>query len=259
MAMRGGGEENRMPCLFSEEETQFDRYAAAVAATEGLRRMRDKQMSELDGGTRESKKLERSAAKKAAQIKNVQDEAQKRIAAEYVMRSNEVLKAMGMTVPQFNQLGRLVGQDKKLKEKVMEQAYLYRMTATLDMERVPLIEDPATKDLLKATRQQRVEMFCESMSDIEQLRSDQMARLKKALKVEKLPKNVQISDPAVMPFLSAKVRAVLEAFPLQAEEIVKQYGLNSDEFNEMLEETKSNPIFRYKVQKYMKSHKGSRK
>jgi len=33
-------------------------------------------------------------------------------------------------------------------------------------------------------------------------------------------------------------------FPVKAEEIVKRYGLDSDEFNRMLEETRSNPIFR---------------
>ncbi len=49
------------------------------------------------------------------------------------------------------------------------------------------------------------------------------------------------------------MRSVIEAFPLQAEEIVKKYGLNSDEFNQMLEETKGNPIFRWRVQRQRKN------
>lgn len=134
----------------------------------------------------------------------------------------------------------------------MEQAYLYRMAATLDMDRVPLVEDPASERLLKATRRKRVEMFCESMQEIEQLRSDQMEKLKRSLHVQQLPPGMRLSDPNVLPFLSPKVRAVVEAFPLQAEEIVKKHGLNSDEFNRMLEQAQKNPLFRYRLNKYRK-------
>jgi Domain of unknown function (DUF4168) len=134
----------------------------------------------------------------------------------------------------------------------MEQAYLYRMAGTLDMDRVPLVDDPNSEKMLKSTRRKRVELFCNSMQEIEQLREDQMSKLKRSLHVQQLPPGMTLSDPAVMPFLSPKVRAVVEAFPLQAEQIVKKYGLNSDQFNEMLEEAKANPLFRYRVDQYMK-------
>lgn len=134
----------------------------------------------------------------------------------------------------------------------MEQAYLYRMAATLDLDRIPLVEDPASEKMLKATRRKRVEMFCDSMQEIELLRSDQMAKLKRALRVQQLPAGISLSDPGVMPFLAPKVRAVVEAFPLQAEQIVKKHGLNSDEFNKMLDKAKSNPLFRFRVEQYMK-------
>jgi Domain of unknown function (DUF4168) len=126
------------------------------------------------------------------------------------------------------------------------------MAGTLDMDRVPLVEDPTAEKLLKTSRKKRVELFCNSMQEIEQLREDQMKRLKRSLHVQQLPPGMNLSDPAVMPFLSPKVRAVVEAFPLQAEQIVKKYGLNSDEFNRMLEEAKANPLFRYRVEKYIK-------
>lgn len=135
--------------------------------------------------------------------------------------------------------------------QVMEQAFLYRVAATMEMDRIPIIEDPASEKLLKATRRQRVQMFCESIQEIETLRSEQMAKLTRSLHVEKLPEGVNLSDPAVMPFLKPKVRAVIEAFPFQAEEIVKKHGLHSEEFNKMLQEAKSNPIFRWRVEQYM--------
>ncbi len=80
---------------------------------------------------------------------------------------------------------------------------------------------------------------------------EQTERLVKALNIDHLPENINICDPQLLPLLSPKVRAVCEAFPHQASEIVSKYGLDSDEFNNMLEETKGNPIFRWTVQRYM--------
>ena len=133
----------------------------------------------------------------------------------------------------------------------MEQAYLYRLAATLNMDKVPLLEDTQSQELLKAHKRKRVQMFARSMSEIEELRTEQLKALTRSLHVDRIPEGINICDPQVLPILSPKVRAVCEAFPLQAEEIVKKYGLNSDEFNEMYEETQNNPVFRWRVNKYM--------
>lgn len=133
----------------------------------------------------------------------------------------------------------------------MEQAYLYRMAATISMDRLPLIDDPKSQRL-QDYKKDKVQLFCESLSEIEQLQESQIDRLKRALRVDRFP-NVNISDPGLLPFLSPKVRAVVEAFPLQAEDIVKKHGLDSEEFNKMLEETKSNPLFRWKIQKQLRT------
>lgn len=123
------------------------------------------------------------------------------------------------------------------------------------MDRLPLMESEAkaSQSIKQQYQKDKLRLFADSMSEIEQLREDQIERLKRSLRVERFPKNINISDPSLLPFLSPKVRAVVEAFPLQAEEIVKRHGLKSDEFNKMLEETKSNPLFRWKVQKQLKS------
>lgn len=133
----------------------------------------------------------------------------------------------------------------------MEQAYLYRLTAAINMDKVPIIEDPESEKLLKSHRRRRVQMFARSMTEIEELRTEQIERLRKALNIEHLPAGFNICDPNILPLLNPKVRAVCEAFPLQAEEIVNKYGLNSNEFNQMLEETRGNPVFRWRVKKYI--------
>ena len=141
----------------------------------------------------------------------------------------------------------------------MEQAYLYRMAATINMDRSHFIDYDeeadalrSPNDLLATFRRDKVRMFCESMNEIEKLRAGQVERLKKSLQVDRFPENVNISDRALLPFLAPRVRAVVEAFPLQAEAIVKKHGLQSDEFNQMLKATRTNPIFRWKIQKQLR-------
>ncbi len=132
----------------------------------------------------------------------------------------------------------------------MEQAYLYRMASTVKMDKVPLIQDPDSSQLLKSSRRRRVQMFVKSITEIEDLREEQTKKLEKSLNIDKLPSDVNLCDPNVLPLLSPEVKQVVKAFPLEAEKIVKKYGLNSDEFNQMLEETRGNPVFRWRVQNY---------
>lgn len=287
---------DQMPSIFEPEESIYDKYAACLAATEGLRRIRDsKQLNQnkrfrtavnVDADRSGWKSLLKatttgvvddddhyygkggegargavgvggssSAAASSSSSSSVssveqQKEEYKRACAEYVLNSSQVIKALGLSVSQFNQLGREIKKNEPLKQKVMEQAYLYRMASTIKMDKIPLIQDPNSKKLLQSHKRRRVQMFVRSITEIEELRSEQMARLKRALNIDKLPAHMNLCDPNVLPLLNPKVRAVIEAFPLQAEVIVKKYGLNSDEFNQMLEETRGNPIFRWRVQRF---------
>eukprot|EP00977_Amphora_coffeiformis_P018843 scaffold6754_cov148-Amphora_coffeaeformis.AAC.9 len=239
--LRKYSETDHMPSLFSEEEETYDRYAACLAATEGLRRLRDRDITD-----------EMHAATDAEDAK----QKRKQIAAQYVQNSGKVLRALGMSVSEFNELGKVIAKNDRLKEKVVEQAYLYRMAAAIHLDRSPLPEklkgESTGKEYLSNFQRDKVQLFCESMNEIERLRTGQVDRLKRALQVDDFPANINISDPTLLPFLNPKVRAVVEAFPLQAESIVKKHGLNSEEFNEMLHASKSNPIFRWKVQKHLK-------
>ena len=49
----------------------------------------------------------------------------------------------------------------------MEQAYLYRMAGTLDMDRIPLVEDSVIERPKRVSGKSRVELFCKSMKEIE--------------------------------------------------------------------------------------------
>lgn len=106
-------EQQHMPSLFGPEESEYDHYAAALAATEALRRIRDKAMSLTSTG-----KQKHGAQGGGGGGGGTATEDQKRIRAEYLVNSSKVLKAMGMSVSQFNQLSREVNENEELKEKV---------------------------------------------------------------------------------------------------------------------------------------------
>mmetsp|Transcript_16473 Transcript_16473/g.34448 ORF Transcript_16473/g.34448 Transcript_16473/m.34448 type:complete len:457 (-) Transcript_16473:131-1501(-) len=257
---------DKMPSIFRmPSEEKYDRYAAALAVTEGLRRVRD---AEIDRALQDKKTSatttnsdfnhgtggEISNDNNSYQVKTPQQllqERKQRAESAFLLQTTKAVKALGMTVTQFNQIGREVLSDPALKERVSEQAYLYRMASAINLERVPLLEDPTSKKLLQSHRRHRVQMFARSITEIEDLRADEMEALRQSLHVDRFPPGFDLSDPNVQPLLHPEVRSVCEAFPLKAEEIVKRYGLESDEFNKMLEETKRNPIFGWRVKKYV--------
>jgi len=286
-----------VPTLFpSANETKYDRYAACLAATEGIRRARDVVASSSNAVVAAARQGGTSAVSERADVANevmsdsrnsllarigrpltlalgggkakqasihsspssssvskpVDEETYRRVSVSYVLQAAKVVRGLGLTIPQFNQLGREVGSNPALKEKVMEQAYLYRLAAALRMDKVHVHDDPVAQKLLRAHRRKRIQMFARSMTDIEELRKEQQEKLKQALNLDRLPEGISICDPSIQPLLSPKVRAVCSAFPLQAEEIIDKYGLNSEEFNSMLSESRNNPLFKFQVLRYVR-------
>lgn len=254
-----GGRGDTMPSIFRiPSEEKYDRYAAALAVTEGLRRVRDAEIATAEETKtkrtwRGSRSADGEAAAGGKSPRAPLEDAKKRAESAFLLLSTKAVTALGMSVTQFNQIGREVIADPALKERVAEQAYLYRMASSVHLEKVPFLEDPASRKMLNSQehKKYRLQLFARSIHEIEDLRADQMEALRRSLRVERFPPGFDLSDPAVQPLLHPEVRRVCEKFPAQAEEIVTRYGLDSDEFNRMLEETKGNPIFRWRVQKYV--------
>ena len=264
-AKRGGAVDgwDTMPSIFRiPSEEKYDRYAAALAVTEGLRRVRDAEIARAEETEGEKSWLGGISSGEKKKAEESLEAATRRAEGAFLLQSTKAVKALGMTVAQFNQIGREVLTDPALKERVAEQAYLYRVASAVRLEKVPLLDDPELrKKLLESAehKKHRVRLFARSIHEIEDLRADQMEELRQSLQVERFPPGFDLSDPNVQPLLHPEVRRVCEKFPVQAEEIVKRYGLDSDEFNRMLEETKGNPIFRWRVQKYVDSAAGETK
>jgi hypothetical protein len=231
-----------MVTLFTPEESIYDLYSACVAATEPLRERRDEIL--LTHQNPITKILNRSFFYSGSKKKQLaaagslcrnggkgQDDWVKRECATHMLQSTKVVKALGLSVPQFNILSKKIAAKPELRKRVLEQAYLYRIAATIAMDKVPLIEDPVSAKLLKAHKRRRLQMFAKSLTEIEELRGESLEQLRKGLNLEAIPVAFRICNPSILPLLSPKIQNECNSFPNAAENIVKKYGLNSIEFN----------------------------
>lgn len=122
----------------------------------------------------------------------------------------------------------------------------------MTLNRLPLRKEPNSVAHARSASSDKLREFGLSMIEIEALRLVQEARLKNYANADKLPGS--ISDPAWLPWLNSNVRKVVEAFQLQAEEVVKKHGIKPDEFNRMLEQTMASRLFRLNVQQQMRKY-----
>jgi hypothetical protein len=272
----------QMPTLFfTPTEADLDRYSACLAAAEGLRRardagatssrvkraLRDIDSGKLDANTSKNKDKDRMMKKWSADERKEFDT----LRASYALNTAKMVRSLGLSVARFNQLGKVVGSDPVLKERVMEQAYLYGMAAGLTgMEKVPLITgkrigsgggskgNKGTKltgsngsgvGAPPPISSEQINTFARCLSEVEELREGNLEELRQSLQVDYLPP--VICDPNVRSLLDPRVRAVCDAFPLQAEEVVQRFGMGSDDFNSLLDRLRSDPIFRFRVKRSM--------
>ena len=124
----------KMPTVFtSSRESKYDTYAACLAATEGLRRSRDAAISKIktqnsvkkaDSDKSWKSLLGLGGKMKKNEKANEDDEEYKRTCAQYVLQSTKAIHSLGMTVGQFNQIGKEVSNNEILKQKV---SFFHRM------------------------------------------------------------------------------------------------------------------------------------
>lgn len=130
------GNFNQMPTIFTRpEEAQYDTYAACLAATESLRRLRDGAIGKIKKSSSAVSADENDASWKSYLSSDQRQEGGaetskdkeilKRAYAEYVLHSSKAINALGLSVTQFNQLGREIRKDKELKEKVCSSICSY--------------------------------------------------------------------------------------------------------------------------------------
>jgi len=124
------------------------------------------------------------------------------------------------------------------------------------MDRYPVLDDKGPNDgesgLNGPVSKSKLQNFCQSLAQVESLRLVQAEKLKAHFQImDDLPAN--LSDPNMLPLLSAPVREMVQSFPVAAAGIVQQHGLECDEFNRMLAASRTSKRFRRKVQQQMEA------
>jgi Domain of unknown function (DUF4168) len=128
--------------------------------------------------------------------------------------------------------------------QVLEQAYLYRLQSSVALDAIPTIDEQVSKPF-RSISKEKFQRFCESMYNVEKLRRNLAEELKQKFQLTELPPLT--SQASLRPLLDSNVRSAIDSFPVEASNVVHQFGLNNHEFNELLRKTNASVLFRWKV------------
>ena len=101
----------------------------------------------------------------------------------------------------------------------------------------------------------RLDLFARAVTEVEDLRTRNLAKIKSNLGVPVLPRGM-LGEESVRSLLDPRVRDVVDAFPLQAEELVRRCGMGSDEFNSLLDRARCDPVYRWRLRRAMARRDG---
>lgn len=248
----------------------LDRYALALAATEPLRAARDRSVRRAIGRVRfflltgprrcnacdpqcvgsrvgprppfESPRRPRRRAHAPPRRSN----AWRSSCQQYAAGSSRVLDAFGFAPSEWNAVSRRLGSDKRLRRKVLDQAKIYALAATLDARRDAGVDEPLPALAAPPEGDDELVAFAALAQRVEALRQRQRADLVASLGVDSFP-DYPICDSELLPLMSPKVRGTCAKFPAQAAALVKQSGVDFENFKALLEKAEKNPLFRWKL------------
>jgi len=271
--------------LFGKDEREYERYAAALAATEPLRKQRDARAKQALKPLEYwwlFKRGKLSGGKGVCDLNQVDPNGKnaklRAVCQTHVRTMASVIKAMGMTVSEFNALSKEVSEDAELRARVMEQAYYYRVAAQLtpssinnDGVMVPQPEQPqaldpssdsdSTSSTRWAARKPKpltVAEFARCVRSVERLRRSVEVEVKQELHIKKGPLPPGMCDQTFLPMLNPKVRKLCSSFPDRATSVVKAQGVDAESFNVMLRKAQKRRhlLLRWRLGRMLKTRGG---
>lgn len=264
-----------MPSLFGPDERKYQQYAAALAATEPLRKERDakaKQCLKLGEHWWLARrgKLGSSSGKGVCDLAVVDPQGRNHnlrgVCQQHVRTMSAVIVAMGLSPKEFNELSREVAGDPGLRSRVMEQAYYYRVAAQLSgglLDQAAQLgpggggsdDEPRYSQNAAKKRKLTAAEFAGVAASVERLRSGLVADVKRELgsKATALPEG--ICGKAYLPVLNPKVLRLCAAFPEKATALVQSQGVSAASFNAVL--TTKNPLLKWRIKRILKNEYGA--
>lgn len=276
------GIEGRIKALpiFRADEVEYHKYAAILAATEPIRLQCDLEIRRsLNPLAYWYHKFKGTPLSDPATLLRIDNKGVDLACNKYERKVDEVVKSYGLETNTFNELSRKLVKNNSLRQRVLLQAYYYKIAADLESNisgisastsnMLPLFpslsgtdsysprpnmspfytqDGPEMNfgtDYLKV-RDTKFIRFCHAVRRIEHERLSQRNTLQNDLKIKALPP--RMCDPDIYPAMCTTVQEACNRFPRTVQAVLSLYGLTTGEFEKLNMRTKNNFLFRIRVQ-----------
>ena len=167
-----------------------------------------------------------------------------------------------MNAQSFNSMSRQIKREPYLKQRVLLQAYYYRIAADLEtnMRQLPELPmsslsysplrgiSPDAERLASASASaSRFSRFCRALYAVETERPVQRDALQHQLGIPDLP--TRMCDPEILPAMCSSVQTACEKFPRTVATMAASQGVSLSDFTRLNERVKRDFLFRLRVQK----------
>lgn len=259
----------RAPSVFRADEVDMHKYSAVLAATEPFRYQANEAVKNAIGPLRYIilKLKGKSIINQALGMRSANKDLD--IACEkYEQRVESTLRSYGMSAADFNEISSRINQMPQTKNRVILQAYYYKIAADLQANLKPTMpvlpsiskessphsvgSSPMDPRAAENSLQQGSPLtrFCSALQAIEYERLRHRDYIKAELKMTTLPP--RMSDPEYLPAMSPVIQKASANFPKVASSIITKYQIPIEEFNRLQERIAKDPLFRIRVHKEIK-------
>lgn len=259
--------------VFSPDESDYHKYSAILAATEPYRLQRDEEIKKtMSPMLFWYHKIKGTKINDPTCVLRLENKAVDQACERYEIKADEIVRSHGLNVVDFNGLSRKIMKEPPLKQKVLLQAYFYRIAADLEANITPTSlptlnanlassqksglvrlngeSSPIVKDLDPAAS--KLTRFALALKTIEQERLFKRKELKAELGLPELPQNM--CEPSIQSCMCKTIQTACQEFPKTAVQIISQYGFDSAEFNALDNKVKKDLLFRYRVNRELYKH-----
>lgn len=257
----------RAVSVFRNDEVDYHKYSAVLAATEPFRVQMEKEIKDCINPFKFMVLKIKGTFKNSEKLNNLREEnlIVNSACDRYERRVSEVLRSYGMNANNFNNLSKSISSQPILKHRVLLQSYFYRIAADLEANvrpSLPILPSismsqkqslvnipPGSDDEDNGSKNNEFESnfirFCKSLRVIENERLKRRESLMNTLGVRRLPD--KMSDPDVIVTLSPEIQNACYSFQNQAATIISKHRLDLNEFDELYNKLKHNILFRFRV------------
>lgn len=261
----------RAPAVFPQEDAMMHKYSAVLAAAEPFRKQCIVDLKRTLGIKYLIYQLmginiidPNSSIRNNVKVDNICD--------RYENKLDEIVRSYGIPLVDFNYLSEQISINTKLKQRVLLQAYFYRIAAELETSTNPpvlpkLISKNSRYDLdskydsldsssknfrntgvtFNRYKGSSFQRFCSALRNMEVERVRTREKLRQGLNIVDLPP--RMCDPSIQPAMCSSIREACSGFAKSSTSILEKHGVSKDEFERLQQKIKKDFFFRLRVER----------